>query len=152
MNEIPDFAKAIDALEHIPLDRISTPKDIYTFTNALIESGIASQSDHGLVFVLGNTNVGKTSLVNTFANFVASPSGDPVSVLTEGNANLIETQVLEVYDNLCLNQEKGFRVELASEKPILVDLKESLISQIDKKPGLQLRIVDLGEFELLYDS
>ena len=125
---IPDFAKALDALAHIPLDRFSNPKDVLTFVNTLIESGIATQVEHGLVFVLGNTNIGKTSLVNTFPNFVANPSEEPVSVLTEGNDNLRETQVLEIYDNLSLNQEKAFKVELArgSFSPVLVNLKDSL--------------------------
>ena len=72
VEKVPDFAKALDALVHIPLDRFSDPKEVLTFTDALIESGIASQVERGLVFVLGNTNIGKTSLVNTFKNFVES--------------------------------------------------------------------------------
>ena len=51
---IPDFEKALKALPHIPLNRFSYPKEVLTFVNALIESGIASQSEQGLVFVLGN--------------------------------------------------------------------------------------------------
>ena len=153
---IPDFTKALDALAHIPLDRFSSPKDVLTFVDALIESGIATQVEHGLVFVLGNTNIGKTSLVNTFTKFVASPSEEPVSVLTEGNANLIETQVLEVYDNLSLSQEKSFEVELSggSISPVLVNLKEGLKSQADRtsNAGLQLKIVDLGKIRVSFVS
>ena len=142
---VPDFAKALDALVHIPLDRFSNPKEVLTFTDALIESGIASQVERGLVFVLGNTNIGKTSLVNTFKNFVESPSEEPTSVLTEEDDNLIETQVLEVYDGLSLKQNKTFEVKMSGESPVLVKLEESVKSALDSQDqGLQLRIVDLG--------
>ena len=85
--------------------------------------------------------------MNTFTNFVASPSKEPFFVLTGGNDNLLETQVLEVYDNLSLNQEKAFKVELDSNSPVLVKLKDSQISREDRSPdaSLQLKIVDLGK-------
>ena len=145
---VPDFAKALDALVHIPLDRFSNPKEVLTFTDALIESGIASQVERGLVFVLGNTNIGKTSLVNTFKNFVESPYDEPTSVLTEEDDNLIETQVLEVYDGLSLKQNKTFEVKTSGDSPVLVKLEESIHSDLDRQgQGLQLRIVDLGTKE-----
>ena len=145
VEKVPDFAKALDALVHIPLDRFSNPKEVLTFTNALIESGIASQVERGLVFVLGNTNVGKTSLVNTFKNFVESPADEPASLLTEEGDNLIETQVLEVYDGLSLMQRKMFEVKTSGNSPVLVKLEESMKSAFDtRSQGLQLRIVDLG--------
>ena len=146
VEKVPDFAKAVDALVHIPLDRFSNPKEVLTFTEALIESGIASQVERGLVFVLGNTNIGKTSLVNTFKNFVESPSDEPASVLTEEDDNLIETQVLEVYDGLSLQQKKMFEVKTSGNSPVLVKLEESMKSALDSQgQGLQLRIVDLGK-------
>ena len=45
LREIPDFEKALDALEIVPLDSpgLSTPKDVLTFVEALIKSGIATQ-------------------------------------------------------------------------------------------------------------
>ena len=145
---VPDFAKALDALVHIPLDRFSNPKEVLTFTDALIESGIASQVERGLVFVLGNTNIGKTSLVNTFKNFVESPADEPTPVLTEEDDNLIETQVLEVYDGLSLKQNKTFEVKTSGNSPVLVKLEESIHSDLDRQgQGLQLRIVDLGTYK-----
>merc|ERR1712016_324560 len=114
MKEIPDLEKALDSLEIIPLERFSNPKEVLMFTEALIESGIAAQVERGLIFVLGNTNTGKTSLVNTFKSYVESPSKEPTSKLTKPNDNLIETQVLEVYDNLQFKQEKMFKVEVAN--------------------------------------
>ena len=136
------------ALGHIPWKRFSHPKEVLTFVDALIESGIASQSEQGLLFVLGNTNTGKTSLVNTFKDFVAHPTENPRSVLTKPSDNLIETQVLEVYDGLSLKQEKDFKVELSTTSglPVLVNLEETqkTMSEENNNSGLQLKIVDLG--------
>ena len=146
---IPDFGKALDSLETIPLDRFSNPKEVLTFVDALIDSGIAAQVERGLIFVLGNTNTGKTSLVNTFKTFVESPSKEPTSVLTKPGDDLIETQVLEVYDNLSLKQEKTFKVGLSSNSaaPTLVRIEEVAVAAVKegKREGLQLKIVDLGE-------
>ena len=55
VKNIPDFAQALDALPYIPFDRLRNPKDVLTFVNALIESGMATQVDRGLIFTLGNT-------------------------------------------------------------------------------------------------
>ena len=165
---IPNFEKALNALDHIPLDRLSHPKEVLTFVDALIESGLAAQSDQGLIFLLGNTNSGKTSLVNTFKDFVEHPSDKPCSVLTKPDDNLIETQVLEVYDGLSLNGERTFKVEVdsTSSLPVLVNLKEEKVTKTELmkrkfhkittlftgRPevinyniaGLQLKIVDIG--------
>ena len=45
LREIPDFEKALDALAIVPFDSpgLSTPKDVLTFVEALIKSGIAIQ-------------------------------------------------------------------------------------------------------------
>ena len=159
--DIPDFEKALDSLETIPLDRFSNPKEVLTFVDALINSGIAAQVERGLIFVLGNTNTGKTSLVNTFKSFVESPSMEPTSVLTEPGDDLIETQVLEVYDNLLLEQEKAFKVGLSSNSsaPTLVNLEEAQVAPLwrrllllaatnsSKKERLKLKIVDLGKMK-----
>ena len=53
--DIPDSAIALDALPYIPFDRLRNPKDVLTFVNALIESGMATQVERGLIFTLGNT-------------------------------------------------------------------------------------------------
>ena len=148
----PDFEKALDSLETIPLDRFSNPKEVLTFVDALIDSGIAAQVERGLVFVLGNTNTGKTSLVNTFKSFVESPSKEPTSVLTKPGDDLIETQVLEVYDNISLEQEKTIKVGLSSNSsaPTLVNLEEAqmVATNSSEKEMLKLKIVDLGKMKI----
>ena len=147
VKKIPDFEKALMALKHLPLNRLSSPREVLTFVEALIESGIASQSDKGLVFVLGNTNCGKTSLVNTFKNFVDNPSTHLRSVLTQPGDSLIETQVLEVYDSFSEKPEMAYKVELgtSSSEPVVVALEEQKNTVTKDAASLQLKIVDLGK-------
>ena len=132
---------------NIPLLGFQTPNDVLSYLDALIDSGIAAQVERGLIFVLGNTQTGKTSLVNTFKSFVESPLKEPTSVLTKPGDDLFETQVLEVYDNLSLKQEKTFKVSKVTSAPTLVKLEEEQVAAKNdsKKERLQLKIVDLGK-------
>ena len=74
-------------------------------------------------------------------------------MLTKPGDHLIETQVLEVYDELSMNQDKTYKVELEdSSGPTLVKLdeeeeKESL-EEAGKRERLQLKLVDMGEINL----
>ena len=132
---------------NIPLLGFQTPNDVLSYLDALIDSGIAAQIERGLIFVLGNTQTGKTSLVNTFKSFVESPLKEPTSVLTKPGDDLFETQVLEVYDNLSLKQEKMFKVSKVTSALTLVKLEEEQVAAKNdsKKERLQLKIVDLGK-------
>ena len=104
-----------------------------------------------MVFVLGNTGTGKTSLVKTFESLVKSPSKEPTSVLTKPGDHLIETQVLEVYDELSMNKDKTYKVELEGNSggPTLVKLDENKekesMEEAGKRERLQLKLVDMGE-------
>ena len=64
VREIPDFEKALDALEIVPLDSpgLSTPKDVLTFVEALIKSGIATQ-----VRIVGYPN----SMIHVIQNWIS---------------------------------------------------------------------------------
>ena len=53
------------------------------FITALIKSGVAAEVERGLIFVVGNSGVGKTSLVNTLDHFVKNPTENPESKLTK---------------------------------------------------------------------
>ena len=156
VEKIPDFEKALNALGHIPLNRLANPKEVLTFVDALIESDIASQSEKGLVFVLGNTNCGKTSLVNTFKDFVDNPAKELTPTLTHPGDSLIETQVLEVYDSLTEKPEKAYKVDLCttSNAPRVINLEEIKDAVVKEAAGLQLKIVDLGRYDhrQLYDT
>ena len=64
LREIPDFEKALDALQIVPFDSpgLSTPKDVLTFVEALIKSGIATQ-----VRIVGYPN----SMIHVIQNWIS---------------------------------------------------------------------------------
>ena len=70
-------------------------------------------------------------------------------MLTKPGDHLIETQVLEVYDELSMNKDKTYKVELEGNSggPTLVKLDENEESMEEggKKERLQLKLVDMGE-------
>ena len=55
--------------------------------------------------------MGKTSLANTFAEFLKSPTGRPIPVLTKGT-DLEFTRVMQLYDGLSVNQAKDFVIQV----------------------------------------
>ena len=55
--------------------------------------------------------MGKTSLANTFAEFLKSPTEDSKAVLTKGT-DLEFTKVMQLYDGLSVNQKKEIEVKV----------------------------------------
>ena len=55
--------------------------------------------------------MGKTSLANTFAEFLKSPTARSKPVLTKGT-NLEFTKVMQLYDGLSVNQKKEIEVQV----------------------------------------
>ena len=55
--------------------------------------------------------MGKTSLANTFAEFLKSPTDDSKPVLTKGT-DLEFTKVMQLYDGLSVNQKKDIKVQV----------------------------------------
>ena len=55
--------------------------------------------------------MGKSSLANTFAEFLKSPTEDSKPVLTKGT-DLEFTKVMQLYDGLSVNQKKEIKVQV----------------------------------------
>ena len=87
--------------------------------------------------------MGKTSLVNTVKNFIENPTEDPIPVLTQEHEQLLETQVLEVYDEIGHKSVKQFQAKLNSQNPVLVKF-EGMHKYVTNCSRLKVRIVDLG--------
>ena len=99
--------------------------------------------------------MGKTSLANTFAEFLKSRTEGSKPVLTKGT-DLEFTKVMQLYDGLSVNQKKEIKVQVeelqrnGSKK--LVKLNETSDAETsdnespskDTKKDVQLKLVDMG--------
>ena len=141
----PELSSTIKPLSSIPVAKFKTPQEVEAIVDAFLSSGVAAQQDHGLVFVLGNTGSGKTSLTNTFKGFMESPTSTPKSVLTQDHTDMLETQVSEVYD-LNLQQVQSLGVKTSGQKPVLVTFKKPDEAAKDSARGkrIKLKLVDMG--------
>ena len=148
---LPNLAEECAAESKLPLEKFRSNFKIVNYFDAVIKSGVAADIEHGIVFLVGNTGVGKTSLANTLKAYVENPSDNPSSILagTGQHKNLIETQVLEVYKDVEFQQRQGLAVTLTSAhgQPCLVDLQEQETTG-DGDPGtkksIKIRLVDMG--------
>ena len=66
----PKMAGELNELAGIPLEKFSNTQSVRHYLEALVNSGVAAEEERGVIYVMGNTSVGKTSLVNTFKNYI----------------------------------------------------------------------------------
>ena len=92
---LPRLAEDFKDVSRLPLDKFKSNFKIANYLDAVIKSGVAADIDHGIVFLVGNTGVGKTSLANTLKAYIEQLSDNPTSILagTGQYKDLIETQV-----------------------------------------------------------
>ena len=148
---LPNFAEECAAESKLPLEKFRSNSKIASYLDAVIKSGVAADIDHGIVFLVGNTGVGKTSLANTLKAYVENPSDSPSSILagTGQYKDLIETQVLEVHKDVEFQQKRslGVKVTNLDRGPCLVDFKKDEASQEENrgsKKSIKIRLVDMG--------
>ena len=108
--------------------------------------------ERGLAFVLGSTETGKTTLVNTLQEFVTNPTDSPKAWLTEEHTDKLETQVLEVYDGFSLKSKKNLSIALEGDKPALVKFREQVDVAMasDKAKQCVIRMLDIGGHQEYY--
>ena len=151
----PELTKKIEAnYNNINLKSSKGPDGVLHYFDALIKSGVTENVDRGVVFVLGNTKVGKTSLVNTLRNFLENPDKKPEPVLADETNGLTETQVLEYYDKIKLQHSKKLSVKLTAgaNKTELIEFGEDDARGAETKEGTQLnmKLVDMGGHQEYY--
>ena len=91
--------------------------------------------------------MGKTSLANTFAEFLKSPTEGSKPVLTKGT-DLEFTKVVQLYDGLSVNQKKEIVVQVedlprnGSVKLVKLEMDREDVTgpSVDQKAGKRKRI------------
>ena len=132
----PKMRRELNELAAIPLEKFSSIKAVSHYLEALIKSGVAAEEDRGVIYVMGNTSVGKTSLVNTFKNYIENPTDQPTSFLTHKDDQLIETKVLEIYKSVDLghnNTALDVALEELTPNVGLLSFKEAAPVETTKK-------------------
>ena len=51
----PNFSESIWSISDEQVTRLNRPEDVMTYVDAFIESGLAAETERGVVFVMGNT-------------------------------------------------------------------------------------------------
>ena len=89
-------------------EKFRTLEELKAYVNAMIISGVAEdEADklRGVIYILGQSESGKTSFVKTFTRFIENPTDQPKAILTQENVDM-HTQILETSDVNILNKRK----------------------------------------------
>ena len=151
----PSLASKLKAFSPIPLNSFRTSLNILNFIKAVIKSGLTADVERGVVFVLGSSGVGKTSFVNTLKEFIDNPDKTPIPFLSGEHPDLLETEILEVYDEISLQQDRELSVVLTKKEKgasniRLVDEDEEHNHTGARTKKLNLKLVDLGGHQEYY--
>ena len=147
-------------MSHLHLENFTSNEKIVSYLDAIIKSGIAADIDHGIVFLVGNSGIGKTSLALTLKAYIENPTDSPCSKLAgigECEDDL-ETQLSEVYKDVPFEQPQNLAVKLTPTKKgtkkgaTLVDfIKESSSDKTSaNKNSVKIRLVDMGGHQEYY--
>lgn len=140
-----ELADKIKKMWNIPLHSFRSPHDILRYVIALIKSGVSKNTHQGIMFVMGNTGAGKTSLVHNLKSYMKDPSKPLEQFLTENNSEFRETQILEIYKDISLEQNSiGLKVDAQKESPHIKNVKFQEESSPPSVQNMKINVVDFG--------
>ena len=89
--------------------------------------------------------VGKSSLANTFAEYLRHPKDIPTPMLTQDNPDLLCTQVMQLYDGLSIDKMKDLSVQVEELTPSvkLVKLESNVPVKVGKRQRLKNKLASL---------
>jgi len=88
-------------------------EELSSYIDALKNSGI-EEKGRGMLTILGNSSVGKTSLSKTVQNYCKDKSRDEISFLTgaAGNSCFLETEIVDVIANVEMKARSDFELNI----------------------------------------
>ena len=111
----------------MPVDSFTSFEDISLYISGLLTSGV-DETLRAMIFIVGNTKVGKTSTMRTMQRFCQGVPKEDLSFLTDDpeNHEYFETKVLEVINDVVMK-------ESVEEEVALLDLKDIKMAKFSKK-------------------
>ena len=154
---LPDMRKKLQGLTRTPLGE--TKEDVNSYLEAVIKSGVATDAHREMLYVLGNTGSGKTSLTDTYKAFVKEPGETPESCLTEDRPQSLATRIAEVSEvsevrkNAILPEILNEEIEKEVIENIkLVRFRNNSIGEILSRKEMSkclLKIIDFGGHQVI---
>ena len=125
----------------LKLDDFKSWDNVYLYVDAIVTSG-SSEEAKGSVFVLGNTSVGKSSLVGTLREYCKDTTKIPQPVLTgtDEHKDRLKTRVLDLVDNVQLQQKAYPKLKVRKGKVGIIT--EADVTRDDQVPEPQERILE----------
>ena len=144
---LPDMREELQELTSTPLGE--TREDVNSYLEAVIKSGVATDAHREMLYVLGNTGTGKTSLTGTYKAFLEMPDKLPEAILTEGHPELLKTRIAEVHKDTILPQISSETLQTEEKDGVLlVRFKSDSVSNADhdgqEMDKCFLKIIDFG--------
>ena len=111
----------------MPVDSFTSYEDISLYISGLLTSGV-DETLRAMIFIVGNTKVGKTSTMRTMQRFCQGVPKEDMPFLTDDpeNHEYFETQVLEVINDVVMKDS-------GDEEVALLDFKDIKMARFRKK-------------------
>ena len=147
---LPNMREELQGLTSTPLGE--TKEDVNSYLEAVIKSGVATDAHREMLYVLGNTGIGKTSLTETYKAFVENPDKPPESFLAQDHPQLLKTRIAEVHKDAMLPKIMNGTTKIEEEGGILLVSFANTSQPDSDSPAMDkclLKIIDFGGHQVV---
>ena len=153
---LPEMREELQGLTSTPLGE--TKEDVNSYLEAVIKSDMATDAHREMLYVLGNTGSGKTSLTQTYKSFLETPDKPLESILTQDHPEQLKTRIAEVHNDTTLPQISSEQIKTENKDgDLLVSFKNISVPCTDSSPdhdGIKMekcymKITDFGGHEVM---
>ena len=115
-NQLTTVLEEFQYFKQMKLNDFTSMEQVYYYVDAIVSSG-STEEARGSIFVLGNTAVGKSSLVQTLRKYCLKRTEVPKAVLTgvDENRAFLETRVLDLVENVELQRKTKSQQNISLE-------------------------------------